>query len=166
MEGEIPKVIDNPNRKSLKIYSENTWKHFYTSRDKAHYNNYFHRTKKEMTCEICGRIVTCQLNSRKKTNVCKAAAMAKELEELKTSKTNFDNVKHQVDHLDTFRNELIKEREEHQKTRDSYEEKIKELNDKIDYLQLTPAKRKKIDEANKVSEAKTLIDITEDGGLF
>ena len=94
------------------------------------------------------------------------AVLSKELEELKTSKTNFDNVKHQVDHLDTFRNELIKEREEHQKTRDSYEEKIKELNDKIDYLQLTPAKRKKIDEANKVSEAKTLIDITEDGGLF
>ena len=88
MEDEIPRVIDNPNRKSLKIYSEKTGKYFYKSKDKDYYNNYFHRTKKEMTCEICGRTVTCQLSSHRKTNVCKTAAMAKELEELKKQLEN------------------------------------------------------------------------------
>lgn len=93
-------------------------------------------------------------------------SMSKELEELKSSKEEYTNVKHQVEHLDTFRNELIKERDEHQKTRTSYEEKIKELNDRIEYLQLTPAKRKKIDEANKVVETSAITEIIEDGGLF
>ena len=87
---------------------------------------------------------------------------------LNTMKNEYENVKHQVQHVDTFRNELVKERDEHQKTRrelekklndlttehnsnledlkNSYESQIKELSDNIEYLQLTPAKRKKIDE--------------------
>lgn len=87
---------------------------------------------------------------------------------LNALKGEYENVKHQVQHVDTFRNELLKEREDHQKTRrelenkiseltaknssdldevkQEYETQIKELSDQIDYLQLTPAKRKKIDE--------------------
>lgn len=87
-------------------------------------------------------------------------------------KAEYDNIKHQVTHVDTFRNELVKERENHQKTRDEYENKIKELNGQIEYLQLTPAKRKKIDEEkNKQvetveSSALPLEDLTKDGGSF
>lgn len=77
------------------------------------------------------------------------------LNELNKLKAEYETVKHQVQHVDTFRNELVKEREAHQKTRDEYSGKIEELNSQIEYLQLTPAKRKKIDEAKKVVEEPT-----------
>jgi len=97
-----------------------------------------------------------------------------QLSELNRMKGEYENVKHQVNHVDTFRSELIKERENHQKTRDEYEFRLKELDDQIKYLQLTPAKRKKIDEEkNKVVEVIEEIsvlpitdDITKDGGSF
>lgn len=88
-----------------------------------------------------------------------------ELVQLRNMKTEFENVKHQVQHVDTFRNELNKERELHQQTRIDYEHTIKELNDKIDYLQLTPAKRKKIDEA-KITIASSEPTVLKDGGSF
>jgi hypothetical protein len=84
----------------------------------------------------------------------------------------YENVKHQVGHIDTFKNELIKERDLHQQTRNDYELTIKELNEKIEYLQLTPAKRKKIDEIKVPAVVETLevneIDnsIIKDGGSF
>lgn len=99
-------------------------------------------------------------------------------------KNDYENVKHQVQHVDTFRNELSKTREEFDRSKNDYENKIKdlkngyentikELTDKIDYLQLTPAKRKKLDD-EKVSvtpientlEVFTKSDITKDGGSF
>lgn len=97
-----------------------------------------------------------------------------QIQNLNSAKSEYEKVKHQINHLNTFRNELIKEREEHQKTRDSYESTIKELNEKIDYLQLTPAKRKKIDDA-KITKVKTKelnvlqeenLITTKDGGNF
>lgn len=97
-----------------------------------------------------------------------------QLDELNRMRGEYENNKHQVSHVDTFRNELVKERDEHQKTRISYEDKIKELNNQIEYLQLTPAKRKKIDEANnKITEVPSLFeaadvstDVIKDGGSF
>ena len=107
-----------------------------------------------------------------------------EISQLKTMKTEYENVKHQVQHVDTFRTELTKTREELNNVRvdnekiiadltSSYELKIKELNDKIDYLQLTPAKRKKVEEVKKeVTETPTLNvfsnseDTLKDGGSF
>jgi chromosome segregation ATPase len=110
-------------------------------------------------------------------------------------KNEYENVKHQVQHVDTFRNELTKTREEFDRSKNEYENKIKqlsnesatklkeltgnyentikELTDKIDYLQLTPAKRKKLDD-DKVSvtpientlEVFTKSDTTKDGGSF
>jgi chromosome segregation ATPase len=92
---------------------------------------------------------------------------------LSAMQNEYENIKHQVQHVDTFRNELNKERNEHQKTRDVYELKLKELQDQIEYLQLPPAKRKKIESSkNIVVETPTLLniltktDITEDGGTF
>ena len=107
-----------------------------------------------------------------------------EISQLKTMKTEYENVNHQVQHVDTFRTELTKTREELNNVRvdnekiiadltSSYELKIKELNDKIDYLQLTPAKRKKVEEVKKeVTETPTLNvfsnseDTLKDGGSF
>jgi len=106
-----------------------------------------------------------------------------QLGELNNMKGVYENVKHQVDHIDTFKNELIKERDLHQQTRNDYELKIqqlngnyeltiKELNEKIEYLQLTPAKRKKNDEIKVPAVVETLevneIDnsIIKDGGSF
>ena len=95
-----------------------------------------------------------------------------QLNELNNMKGVYENVKHQVGHIDTFKNELIKERDLHQQTRNDYELTIKELNEKIEYLQLTPAKRKKIDEIKVPAVVETLevneIDnsIIKDGGSF
>jgi chromosome segregation ATPase len=111
--------------------------------------------------------------------------LTNQLTELNKMKGEYENIKHQATHVDTFRNELLKEREEHQKTRNefennirdlnnSFQSQIKELNEKIEYLQLTPAKRKKLeDEKNKVvevlgeSSVLPLVDETiKDGGSF
>ena len=94
--------------------------------------------------------------------------------------TEYEKVKSQVNHLDTFRNELIKERELHQQTKDEYDLNIKELNEKIEFLSLTPAKRKKVSEVKIVPidepVVETIFDhldttdttdtIIKDGGSF
>jgi chromosome segregation ATPase len=107
-----------------------------------------------------------------------------EISQLNEMKNEYENVKHQVQHVDTFRAELNKTREELNNTRidyenkikileDSYQVQIKELNEKIDYLQLTPAKRKKIEEVKKETTDTPTIDvfsgsedILKDGGSF
>lgn len=97
-----------------------------------------------------------------------------QLSELNRMKGEYETVKHQVDHVNTFRSELIKERAEHLKTRNEYEDRITELNTQIEYLQLTPAKRKKIDEeknkqvevVEEIVSVLPLDDITKDGGSF
>lgn len=71
-----------------------------------------------------------------------------ELNSIQSLKTEYESVKHQVQHVDTFRNELQKSRKENDDLKSEYELKIKQLNEKIDYLQLTPAKRKRFDELN------------------
>ena len=90
-------------------------------------------------------------------------------------RSDYDNVKHQVNHIDTFRNELVRERESHQQTREMYEKKVRDLENKIEFLQLTPGKRKKIEESQKVvvspvEEPTNQFDseehITKDGGSF
>jgi chromosome segregation ATPase len=125
------------------------------------------------------------LQNKNKDHLERIGELEKQLNDLSKMKGEYENVKHQVAHVDTFRNELLKEREEHQKTRNDYENnirdsnnffqsQIKELNEKIEYLQLTPAKRKKLeDEKNKVvevlgeSSVLPLVDETiKDGGSF
>jgi chromosome segregation ATPase len=107
-----------------------------------------------------------------------------EITNLNTMRNEYENVKHQVQHVDTFRNELAKERDLHQKTRNEYDSrisqlntefqvKISELNDRIEYLQLTPAKRKKIDD-EKAKQAEPILngvlpimqEPIKDGGSF
>ena len=88
------------------------------------------------------------------------ANLTNELNDLRRQRGEFESVKNQVQHVDTFRNELAKA-----------QDTIRELNNKIEYLQLTPAKRKKIDEANKPKEEVVLVtqsseDTIKDGGSF
>lgn len=79
----------------------------------------------------------------------------------------YDSVKHQVQHVETFRNELVNERNAHEKTRNLYESKIKDLQKQIDYLQLTPAQKKKISESTVVKKTKVSTEEpTKDGGKF
>ncbi len=115
--------------------------------------------------------------------------MRNEINELTTKYRDYDSVKNQSIHVETFKSELIKAREETNKVRaeletkinslvsenagkisalteqhdkdnarlnekydkdiarlnEQHNKKVNELTDKIDYLQLPPAKRKKID---------------------
>ena len=102
-----------------------------------------------------------------------------ELSELNSMRSVYESVKNQAQHLETFRRELEKERKDHQNTRTLYDKTVKQLNEKIEYLQLTPAKRKKIDDMNKPKEvflsglqvvespiSQLLEEPTKDGGSF
>jgi chromosome segregation ATPase len=98
-----------------------------------------------------------------------------QITDLSIIKSEYENVKHQLQHIDTFTNELNKTREELTSVHGKYGSEIKELNDQIDYLKLTPAKRKKIDEAKAAqtvvvsAELEELVvsdEIIKDGGSF
>jgi chromosome segregation ATPase len=110
--------------------------------------------------------------------------LRKKLTDYEIIKKEYEEVKHQVQHIDTFRNELNKTRDELQsiddvhkieieKIKSEYEHTIRELNDQIIYLKLTPAKRKKIDDA-KAAQENSLVpeepvitdEVIKDGGSF
>lgn len=74
-----------------------------------------------------------------------------------------EDSKHQLAHVDTFRNELGKARKENDDLHDHYDRLVTELNYEIQYLQLTPAQRKKIDN-NKVAEI--VPETVKDDGMF
>jgi chromosome segregation ATPase len=94
------------------------------------------------------------------------AHLRNELNESRRINHEYENVKHQLQHVDTFRNELLKEREEHQRTRNDYEVKIEELNNKIEYLQLPSAKRKKMDDSKKIETNDSILPVTKDDSDF
>lgn len=92
-------------------------------------------------------------------------------------KNEFEQVKAETNHLNTFKNELISARQEIQnkekekeKIALSYEKKIEELNSKIEYLQMTPAQRRKFDAKNDpvlIKEIKEEVEsYSKDGGIF
>lgn len=136
-----------------------------------------------------------------------------ELDELTTKFRDYDSVKNQATHVDTFKNELIRAREEtnrvrtelenrinsinaeangkikgineeneknnrlliqnHETEKSNLNNKIAELIEKIEYLQLPPAKRRKIEEQlNKEVVPTTIINLVgtdgvlKDGGTF
>lgn len=136
-----------------------------------------------------------------------------EIDELTSKFRDYDSVKNQAVHVETFKGELVRAREEtnqvrsefegkinalasentgkinalieqndrtvkeliqkHETEKSEYNNKIDELIAKIDYLQLPPAKRKKIDELNKevvpTTTLTSLIDTDgpiKDGGSF
>jgi chromosome segregation ATPase len=94
-------------------------------------------------------------------------------------KVESETLKSQLANSEIFRKELIKERENHESTKKYYEEKIKELNEKIETLE-TPQKKKKPIKVNKEFGVEESIEnivslikddvrtnqITKDGGIF
>jgi len=93
-----------------------------------------------------------------------------ELNNVRTELSRVEGIKHQVQHIETFRSELIKERDDHQKTRTHYEGLITNLNNTIANLQIPP-KKKKIDVIKPNVTPNILSDlmepeITKDGGTF
>jgi len=76
--------------------------------------------------------------------------------------TEYDRVKNQVNHMETFKSELIKERTAHKETIDNYNSQIEELNNRIEYLQLTPAKRKKVNEIKIVPNDEPVLETSSD----
>lgn len=94
-------------------------------------------------------------------------SLNEEVQLLRAIKIEYDNTKHYVDHVNTFQSALEKSREETTQIREQYENTIKELKNEIEYLKLTPAKRKKIDEAKASPEPIVQTDsVIEDGGSF
>ena len=69
-------------RKSIKIWSDNLQRYYYKSKDPNYYNEYFHKTKHNMTCEICGKTITCQMYSHRKSKKCQMKAQEMEIERL------------------------------------------------------------------------------------
>lgn len=101
-----------------------------------------------------------------------------ELNSVANIRREFESAKSQLNHLDNFRNEVIKARNEIKSLTDSYENQIKDLNDKIESLQKS-LKRKKQKETNQSVEVKveevenelpqpteSTIDTVKDGGSF
>lgn len=109
--------------------------------------------------------------------------------ELGRLKNEFEQVKAETNHLNTFKNELISARQEVQnkqneileltsikekekeKIKEQYEKKIEELNSKIEYLQMTPAQRRKVDAKNAIGTNKSdkailVNEDSNDGGMF
>ena len=72
----ITKPVEK-ERKSIKIWSENLQRYYYKSKDPNYYNDYFHKTKRPMTCGFCGKNITCQMychlksKTQKKSHLCK-----------------------------------------------------------------------------------------------
>ncbi len=78
-----PVVIDNPTKKSIKVWSENLQRYYYKSKDPNYYNEYFHKTKHSMTCEICGKTISCQMHSHLKSQKCLMKRQELEIEKLR-----------------------------------------------------------------------------------
>ena len=75
-------------RKSIKVWSDRMQAYYYKSKDPNYYNDYFHRNKREMQCEICGKTITCQMCSHLKSKSCKLKQQEKEIAELRAKLEN------------------------------------------------------------------------------
>jgi chromosome segregation ATPase len=118
-----------------------------------------------------------------KSNQSNLSRLQSELFEVNKLKTEYENVKHQVQHLNTYRTEVVKAndtikalKEEQDSTRSAYEQKIKALTDEINLLRTpqTPVKKAKVTKkSTTVTTPKAKIIkqeipglIVKDGGSF
>ena len=121
-------------------------------------------------------------NSKISTLESTVSKLQADLYEMNKLKAEYENVKHQVQHLDTYRNEIVKANEkiknmqdDHSKVVSNFELKIKSLNDEINVLKTpAPAKKSKVKKTTEVvttSKAKIIKQnlpglIVKDGGSF
>jgi DNA repair exonuclease SbcCD ATPase subunit len=78
-----------------------------------------------------------------------------EINRLNVFKAENERMKSQLVHIDTYRNDILKT-QEIVKQKDVV---IKQLNEQIEYLKLTPAKRKKIDLEKAVKEEPKKVEV-------
>ncbi len=81
---ERPRIIEIPGRKTIKVWSDNLQRYYRKSSDPNYYNKYFHKTKRLMTGQFCGRSVSCQMYSHRKSQYC--IKKRAELEQAKNEK--------------------------------------------------------------------------------
>ena len=86
MEETSPVEIVAPKKelKSIKVWSENLQRYYCKSKDPNYYNDYFHKTKRDMTCDICGKTITCQMYSHLKSKKCLMKRQEQEIEQLRS----------------------------------------------------------------------------------
>ena len=82
------------------------------------------------------------LENNVKTQVETITRLNSELSIANKIKVEYEALKLQVNNMETFRNQLIKEREAHQKTKDVYDSQIDDLKQKIEVLENPPKKKK------------------------
>ena len=80
--GEEMKPVEK-ERKSIKVWSEKLQRFYYKSKDPNYSNDYFHRTKREMTCGFCGKTITCQMYSHLKSKKCLMKRQEADIAQLK-----------------------------------------------------------------------------------
>ena len=85
MEETLPveNVATEKERKSIKVWSENLQRYYYRSKDPNYYNDYFLKTKRDMTCGFCGNTITCQMYSHLKSKKCLMKRQEQEIEQLR-----------------------------------------------------------------------------------
>ena len=55
---------------------------YHKSANPNYYNDYCHKNKHPMTCEVCGKVITCQMYSHLNSNRCKLKRQEIEIEKL------------------------------------------------------------------------------------
>ena len=91
---ENPEEVNKPaekERQSIKVWSENLQRYYYKSKDPNYYNDYFHKSKHPMTCEFCGKTITCQMCSHLKSKKCLMKRQELEIDNLKKELENLKN---------------------------------------------------------------------------
>lgn len=95
-----------------------------------------------------------------------------EIDVLNKVKKEYDLLKGQISNLETFRNELIKEREAHNQTKTDLENIISDLKQQIDILQAPPKRKKAVKELTNTLDLAEIVqqtvssDLVKDGGSF
>lgn len=98
--------------------------------------------------------------------------MEDEIRKLNSIKVEYEKIKGQVTHVETFRTQLVKEREAHETTKLNYEKQVEELSIQIELLQNPPKKKKtKAQQSNLLNLAEEQQDTApngtvNDGGSF
>ena len=144
------------------------------------YNEVYLETMTATLTELLLRSVTLQTNARMtdiaigelNERVLELEEQEREIEDLKKEiallnivKKEYEGAKQSIDHVDTFRSQLASARQEKEDVVRNYESQIAKLNEQIAYLQLSPAKRKKLDELNNPTNTG-ITEAIEDGGEF
>ena len=113
------------------------------------------------------------LENQVKSQTAAISKLQSDLFEANKLRTEYENVKHQVQHIDTFRNDLIKAREEIKNLQVGHDKTVEDLKkyyeDKLAKFDKTPTKKKATPKVavKKVAPIKTIeVEQFKDGGSF